>query len=91
MLVPLTPEIAVLYYKPSSYRTEPMFSEIILNKEYVEKLNDLVQVYSGQFLFYRSAPPELHDAFKLGEFREVRRQLNPAVNLMDSLPGVITW
>ena len=88
MLVPLTPEIAILYYKPTSYITEPMFSEIKLEKEFVDKLNDLVQVHSERFLFYRSLPPDIHPAFKLDEFKTVTQQSNPAIKLMESLPGV---
>lgn len=88
MFVPLTPKIAVIYFKPSRYITEPMFSEIRVNKKFVNNLNDLIQVYSKKFIFYRSTSPKLHYAFKLEEFMEISKETNVAIELMNSLPGV---
>lgn len=88
MLVPLTPTVAVIFCRPSSYFTEPMFSETFISKEEVDRLNDLVQVHSERFLFYRSISPKIHAAFSLGEYRTVTPQSNPAIRLMDSLLDV---
>lgn len=89
MFVPLTPSVAVIYCRPTKYVTQPMFSEIQIDEEWISTLNDLTQVYSEKFLFYKSNAPKVHSAFELGEFKAVTPETNVAIKLMDSLPGVV--
>lgn len=66
-LLPLTPEVAVFYCSPMSYRSYPIATSINLNPDEVEFVNFTVQVYSKRFLFFREIHPILSEAFQQGE------------------------
>lgn len=66
-LLPLTPEIAVFYTRPSSYRSYPKAFVMNLTSEEVAFVNLTVQVYSARHLFFREIYPVIDDAFTRGE------------------------
>lgn len=67
-ILPITPTTAVIYTRPTSYFTNPKLVTIRLGRNEVSQFNELVQIYSGDQLFYRSQRPSLSDAFKRAEF-----------------------
>jgi len=63
-LIPLTPEIAVFYSRPSSYRSYPKLLTLNLAPDEVVFVNRTVQVYSQRYIFFRGIRPPIDDAFK---------------------------
>jgi Protein of unknown function (DUF4238) len=68
-LVPLTPTLAVLAFAPLRYRTDPPICTIGLMREEVDIVNNVTQIYSRDYIFYRNEAPKLIDAFRAREFR----------------------
>ncbi|MBH5398882.1 hypothetical protein HZZ13_13935 [Bradyrhizobium sp. CNPSo 4010] len=71
-LVPLTPSMAVLAFAPCRYWTNPPICTIGLNHAEVDLINEVTQVYSRDYIFYRNEAPKLIDAFTTREFRNVQ-------------------
>jgi hypothetical protein len=69
-LVPLTPEIAVLYVAPSQYRTYPKAFVVNLTLSEVGFVNDMVQIYAKRYLYFRNIYPVIHSAFQRDEHLE---------------------
>ncbi len=68
-LIPLTPTLAVLAFAPGRYRTDPPICTLGLNANEVRFINDVTQIYSRDYIFYRHDGPILIDGFKVREFR----------------------
>lgn len=83
ILVPLTPKISVFYARPLSYPSVPRVVTLSLKDDEVKFLNDTVQIYSGNELFYRSEKPDLLDEFKGGEFLEYEYNSHPAFDILE--------
>lgn len=88
MMVPVTPKIAVGYWLPSSYRTDPMIAIMRIDVKTTASLNELVQIYSESELFFSNDTPEVSPHFIRGEFRRVPDAHNIAVALLRTLPGI---
>jgi hypothetical protein len=69
-IVPLTPTIALVYALPTRYPTEPRLVTMRVAPAEVRFLNDALQGYANNFLFYRSQQPELIRAFTEGGHRQ---------------------
>lgn len=76
-LVPLVPTISMLYIKPISYRTDPRIMKMSLLPDEVEFLNQTVQVYSRDYVFFRSKRPRTVPEFSQREFLEYERHSCP--------------
>ncbi|OYW98073.1 MAG: hypothetical protein B7Z12_20490, partial [Caulobacter vibrioides] len=63
-LVPVTPQVAVLWFSPISYPSFPEGVSLLLTGEEVSRFNEIVQIYACDYLFHVGEPPELHEAFK---------------------------
>ena len=87
ILMPLTPTMAVLYVRPMVLTPEPRIMTRLAERDLVELINETVQVYSREYLFYRSDKPELREFFVRGEHL-VYSTNDPIDNLVDSIPGV---
>jgi len=85
IVIPMTPHIAVVWSSPMVYRSYPRLISIKADKEIVEIVNNSVQVYSKEYLFFRTQKPSLIEDFKLGEHRVYVRQTDPVHALIDSL------
>ncbi len=72
LLIPILPTIAVVYLRPMSHPSEPRLVTLRLGYSEVKAINDITQVYASDFLFYRSQPPELTEAFTVGSHREFK-------------------
>ena len=83
ILVPLLPDISIYYSRPLQYRSEPRLMTLSLTPDEVKFLNDTVQVYSKEQLFYRSEEPVLIDQFIQKEFLEYQHCLE--VETLDQL------
>ena len=57
-LVPLTPTLAVLAFAPGRYWTNPPICTVGLNADEVRFVNDVTQIYSRDYVFYRKDAPK---------------------------------
>ncbi len=89
MLVPVTPHMSVVIYRPSAYTPTPRLFTLMLHEDEVERSNHAVQVYSRNALFFRSREPVVDDAFSTGRHLEYGHPNNPVQSLLDSIPGVV--
>lgn len=64
ILVPLTPEISVLYAIPAQYSAEPQLSTLVVDAAEAAMLNDVVQVYAREALFYRAEKPTITESYR---------------------------
>lgn len=87
MLVPVTPEICVLYANPSQYNPEPRLFTFMVTAEEADRLNDVVQVYSCNNVFYRSEKPEILRDYAEGEHKQYSDPRNPVDTLIAAIPG----
>jgi hypothetical protein len=71
-LVPLTPTLAVLAFALGRYWTDPPICTLGLNANEVRFVNDVTQIYSRDYVFYRKGAPILIDGFRAREFRTVQ-------------------
>lgn len=72
LVLPILPTATIIYMLPSSYPSEPRLVTLRVSADEVLMLNDIVQVYARDFLFFRDEPPDLIDAFKMGEHRQLQ-------------------
>lgn len=85
IVIPMTPFITVVWSSPMAYKSYPRLISIEANSDIVEIVNNSVQVYSKEYLFYRSQQPRLIEDFKLGEHRVYDHRTDPVDRLIDSL------
>lgn len=83
--IPMTPNIAVIWSSPMECRTYPRLIPIKTDNEIVEIINNSVQIYSKEYLFFRDQQPNLIDDFKLCEHRIYNPNSDPVDTLIDSL------
>ena len=88
MLVPITPHISVLYARPNSYGTNPKLVTMVVSDDEAKGLNDAVQVYAKDFIFYRSEKPELTEPFQQRQHLMYADPAHPIERLIDAIPGV---
>ncbi|CAI1722105.1 Uncharacterised protein [Serratia quinivorans] len=88
ILAPITPNISVIIYRPTSYSVEPRLSTLVLNDEEVTMCNHAVQVYSCNNIFFKSEMPLIKDdAFTCGTHCQYDIFDNPVEQLIRSIPG----
>ena len=85
MLIPLTPNMAVIWAIPMSYRTPPRLISTQISNSNVELINQATQIYSKDYLFYKSERPKLIQDFKLNEHRGYKSETDPIAKLINSL------
>ena len=88
LFVPLTPRIAVLFVRPSSFTVEPRLSALVVSDEEANALNRAVQIYAKDAIFYRAERPVVLDDFAQAKHREYAGHRNPIDELIHLIPGV---
>lgn len=88
MLVPITPWLALLFARPSSYRTDPRLVTLAASASEVDALNNAVQVYARNAIFYRSERPKITAAFAQGKHLIFKDHRNSVDQLIHHIPGV---
>lgn len=68
--------------------TEPRLATLVVSAREADALNEAVQIYSRNMLFYRVEQPTLLDAFRRGEHLRYAELDNPIDGLIHRLPGV---
>jgi hypothetical protein len=87
IFAPLTPRLAVLIVRTTSYRVEPRLTTLTIGADETEAFNEAVQVYAKDAIFYRSDPPKVIEAFRAGEHL-VYSGTNVMEKLIHSVPGI---
>lgn len=87
ILVPLTPKLAVLIARPIAYSTEPKLTTLDIAPAETDALNEAVQVYAREFIFFRAEKPAMSKHY------QERRHLifdgpNAVDELIHAIPGV---
>jgi hypothetical protein len=91
-IVPITPTVAVAHILPVSHPSEPRLVTIRLRVDEVEALNLAVQVYSKEFLFFRSQRPSLTAEFACRQFKQYKFHRHRwADALLDDLAQCNQW
>jgi len=91
-LVPLTPEVAIFYTSPTSYRPYPRAFAINLSSEETAAVNRSVQIYSNRYIFYRFQRPDTEQEFLRGEHLQYQNDTwNWLDNLEDAACGQSPW
>lgn len=88
ILVPITPEISVLYACPRQYITEPRLFTFVITPEEADTLNNMVQIYSRNSIFYRSEKPTLIQNYQEKEHMSCADTNNLVDALISAIPGV---
>lgn len=88
ILAPVTPNLAVLIARPTTYTVEPRLTTIVATSTDTDALNNAVQVYARDAIFYRTEAPPIADAFTAGKHLVYSSIGHPIDNLVHSLPGV---
>ena len=88
ILAPLTPRLAVLYAVPTSYMTEPRLSTLVVDPDETDSINEAVQVYAREALFYRNDKPTLIDDFRVAQHRRYNSSRNVIELIVHDMPGV---
>lgn len=86
-LIPLLPNISVLYIRPWQYTPEPRIFTLWADKELTSLMNDTIQIYSNEYLFYKSNKPELIDSFIQKEHC-IFDGYDPIDQLINNIPGI---
>jgi hypothetical protein len=88
-LVPFTPTLAVLAFAPQRYLPNPAVSMLSLTDDEVDIVNEITQVYTRDYLFFRSRHPPVTEPFTRHEFLSVRYHKHPWTEaVMESIAGV---
>ena len=85
MLIPLTPNMAVIWAIPMAYRTPPRLISKKITPSIVELINQATQIYSKDYLFYKSEKPKIIQDFKLNEHRIYNYETDPIAKMINSL------
>jgi hypothetical protein len=85
-LVPLAPNMAVLAFASDRYFAQPPLCTIRLSQAEVRLINEVTQVYSRDYIFYRQREPQLTEHFRSREFRRLQFENFPWLDaLMQSV------
>lgn len=77
VVIPMTPQVAVVWCSPIAYRSTPKVIGVHVPPETVREINESVQVFSKDYLFYRSQEPDLIEDFKIGQHRIYLHEHDP--------------
>jgi hypothetical protein len=89
ILAPLTPRLAVLYAIPQRYTVEPRRSTLVIDAQEADALNQVVQIYARDALFYRSERPQLTDEFRRGKHLRFESSSSVVEAIIHDMPGVL--
>lgn len=84
LLIPLTPNMSVALRQPISYFLSPNTVAVRLTAEEVDRCNEIVQIYTKNYVYYRSVRPNVIPAFEERRFLQLEYHNHPWLdNLLD--------
>ena len=87
ILVPLTPNMTIAYINPIQCMKEPRLLALKADDKLVMLVNKMVQIYSKDFLFYKTEKPVLNKYFIENKHLEIEHD-KALENLFNGIPGV---
>lgn len=91
-ILPLTPEMCLAYILPMHYPSDPKLVTIRLSDHEVHIMNEFVQIYSSDFLFFRSQKPEVFPHFFSGGHLQLKYHQHEWLDrLLDDLSQYNHW
>ena len=88
LFVPLTPQMAVLFVRPTRFSVEPRLVTLVVSADEVDILNRAVPVYAKEAIYFRSERPAMTDDFAQGKHLIFADHRNPIDQLIYDIPGV---
>lgn len=88
LFVPLTPRMAVLFARPSSFTVRPRLVTFVASGQETEALNSAVHVYAKEAIYYRTDRPAMTAHFAQDKHLIFADYRNPVDQLMHEIPGV---
>lgn len=80
MIVPILPDICVLYSRPMSYSAKPRLITRELKKDDIDFINQTTMVYSKDYVVYKSQQPVITENFSCNKFLEYGFGGDPVIN-----------
>jgi hypothetical protein len=77
VLLPLTPSMVLLYVRPIAFVIPPKLVTLRLRDDEVAFVNETIQVYSKDQLFFRCQKPSISEHFWIHEFLEFTDDYHP--------------
>ena len=90
VLVPLTPEISVLHAVSVQYGVEPRVMTMVLDKAETGLLNDTVQVYARNEMFFRLQQPPMTEEYRQAAHLCCAGQDHLIERFIGDIPGVLS-
>lgn len=87
-LIPLTPNICVYFCTPRSMRPTVNCASFRAAPWMVDRINDIVQIYAGERIFFLGEPPEIKDSFRQRQFLEHKERTDYLIELLDEVAGI---
>ena len=87
-LVPLTPHLCVYFCTPRSMRAIPNCASFSAATWMVELINDIVQIYLRDKLFFLGKPPVLTEVFRRRQFLEHKQKTDELIDMLDEVSGI---
>jgi hypothetical protein len=72
LVLPILPTVTIIYMLPMSYPSDPKLVTLRVDNAETAILNDILQVYARDMLFYRTEKPALSSAFRTAEYRQYK-------------------
>ncbi|MBC3765832.1 DUF4238 domain-containing protein [Neptunicella marina] len=85
IVIPITPNIAVVWANPRSYMSQPLVQSLPIDRRTVLMINNAIQIYSKDYIFYRNEMPELIEPFTRNEHLTYSNNQNPLYKFVDHL------
>jgi hypothetical protein len=79
VLLPLTPSVVLLYVRPLAFVTSPELVTLRLQDDEVAFINETIQIYSKDQLFFRCQKPSISEHFSAHEFLEFADDYHPTL------------
>lgn len=84
-LVPITPAICLYFCTLRTTQPSPNCASLFAAPWMVDAVNEIIQIYSRDKLFFMGRPPELNDAFKQGKFFVHKQRANDLIEILDKI------
>lgn len=88
ILMPLTPNLCVYFCTTLKKDNAENTASVSVAPWMVDLVNEIVQIYSGNIIFFSGEPPKLTEHFRKGVFLKHNYREDYLINLLDDVAGV---
>ena len=86
-LVTLTPHLCIYFCTPHIMRPTPNCASLSAPPWMIDWINNIVQIYARDYLFFRGSPPVLTDTFRLRRFQQHAEKRDELIDMLDEVAG----